>query len=131
MGSFSDFWENKVLDHLFGKANYTPPTIYVALSTANPAEDGSGMAEPSGNGYERKVTAPADWTASSGGALSNANELAFPEATGDWGTITHFALYDALTGGNFLGYGTLSQSKIVGNGDVVKFAVGDLDVTQN
>jgi len=131
LGSFGNYLEDKLLNHFFGKGDYTPPTIYVALSIADPGEAGAGMAEPSGNGYERKVTAPADWTFSSGGMVSNASELAFPEATGDWGTITHFALYDAPTGGNFLGYGTLSQSKIVGSGDVVKFAVGDLDTSLN
>lgn len=129
MGSFGNFWENEILDHVFGKGTYTPPTIYVALSTADPTDDGSGMAEPSGNGYARKQTAAADWNAASAGAIDNANAIEFPEATGSWGTITHFALFDAAIGGNMLGHGTLSQSKSVGSGDTVKFAAGELDVT--
>ena len=39
MGSFANYWENEILDHLFGKGSYTPPTIYVGLSTADPADD--------------------------------------------------------------------------------------------
>ncbi|MBN2315450.1 MAG: hypothetical protein JXM79_16085 [Sedimentisphaerales bacterium] len=56
MGSFSDYWEDKILDHIFGKVNYTPPTIYVALSTSDPLDDASGLTEPTGNAYARVET---------------------------------------------------------------------------
>lgn len=36
MGSFSNYWENKILNHIFGKSGYTPPAIYVGLSIADP-----------------------------------------------------------------------------------------------
>ncbi len=129
MGSFSNHWEDEILDHLFGKGSYTPPTIYVALSTADPTDDASGLAEPSGNGYARKVTAASDWNASSGGATANANAIEFAEASGSWGTVTHFALYDALSGGNMLAHGSLTTSKAITSGDTASFAAGDLDVT--
>jgi len=129
MGSFSDHWENEILDHIFGKGSYTPPTIYVGLSTADPLDSGSGLAEPSGNGYARVATSGASWTISSGGSLSNAGDISFPQATGSWGTITHFALFDAASAGNMLAHGALSQSKTVASGDTAKFAAGDLDVT--
>ena len=129
MGSFSDFWENEILDHIFGKGSYTPPTIYVGLSTADPLDDASGLAEPSGNGYARVSTAGADWNTAAAGAPDNANDITFPQATGSWGTVTHFALYDAATAGNMLAHGSLDTSKAVNNGDTVKFAAGDLDVT--
>jgi len=129
MGSFSDYWENKILDHIFGKANYTPPTIYVGLSTADPLDDGSGLAEPTGNGYARVQTSIADWNVASTGTIDNTNAITFPEATDSWGTITHFALFDAATAGNMLAYGALSQSKAIVSGDTAKFDVGDLDVS--
>lgn len=128
MGSFSDYWENEILDHLFGNGSYTPPTIYLALSTADPGDDGTGLSEPSGNGYARAVTAASDWNAASGGALDNANVIEFPEATGAWGTITHFALLDAASGGNLLAHGALSQSKTIASGDTARFAAGDLEI---
>jgi len=129
MGSFADYWENEILDHLFGKGSYTPPTIYVGLSTADPMDDASGLAEPSGNAYARVATAGADWNVASGGAIANANDITFPEATDSWGTITHFALFDAASAGNMLAYGALSVSKSISSGDTAKFAAGDLDVT--
>jgi hypothetical protein len=129
MGSFADYWENEILDHLFGKGSYTPPTIYVGLSMADPADDASGLAEPNGNSYARAATASADWNFASGGMLDNANDITFPEASGNWGTITHFALFDAASGGNMLAHGSLSVSKSIGSGDTAKFAAGDLDVS--
>jgi len=129
MGSFADYWENEILDHLFGKGSYTPPTIYVGLSTADPTDDASGLAEPSGNSYARVATAGADWNVASGGAIANANDITFSEATGSWATMTHFALFDAASAGNMLAHGTLSVSKSISSGDTAKFASGDLDVT--
>jgi hypothetical protein len=129
MGSFGNYLETEILDHIFGKGAYTPPTIYIALSTADPTDDASGMAEPSGNGYARDETEAADWDAASGGALDNANAIEFPQATGSWGTITHFALYDAATLGNMLAHGALTASKAIGSGDTARFAAGDLDVS--
>lgn len=129
MGSFADYWENEVLDHLFSKGSYTPPTIYVGLSTSNPVDDASGLAEPSGNSYVRIATTGADWNTASGGTIDNANDITFPQASGSWGTLTHFALFDAASGGNMLAHGSLNVSKSISSGDTVKFTAGDLDVS--
>jgi len=129
MGSFADYLENEILDHVTGKGAYTSPTVYVGLSTADPTDDASGLAEPSGDGYARVETAAGDWDAASGGATANANAITFPEASGSWGTITHFALFDAATDGNMLMYGTLDTPRSITSGITPRFAVGELDVT--
>ena len=125
MGSFSDYLENKILDHVVGKTAYTMPTVWVGLSRADPLDDASGLDEPSEHGYARVETAGADWNAASGGATSNANAITFPQASGgSWGELTHFALFDAATGGNMLPHGTLSASKTIEDGDTASFAAG-------
>ena len=129
MSGFSDYWENEILDHLFDKGVYTPPTIYVALSTADPRDDGAGACEPTGGSYTRVETSNADWASASGGAISNANAIEFPQATANWDTITHFALYDAAVGGHLLACGPLSSAKTVAVGDLVRVPVGNLTVT--
>jgi len=129
MGGFSDYLENKILDHIFGKGSYTPPVIYVALSTSDPTDDGSGIAEPSGNAYARRQTSASDWNAATSGSLDNASDITFGQATGNWGTITHFALFDAVTGGNMLAHGELSQPKAIGSSDTAKFEAGDLNIS--
>lgn len=129
MGSFSDYCENEILDHVFGKGDYAPPTIYVGLSAADPTDNGTGLSEPNGNGYTRVETTETDWNVAAGGLLDNANVITFGPATGNWGTLTHFALFDAASGGHLLVHGTLSYPKTVECGDLVRFAGGELDVT--
>lgn len=128
MGSFSDYLENKVLDHIVGKTSFTMPTAYVALSTTDFTDAGTGGTEP-GDTYARVTTSGADWAVASGGATSNAAAITFPQASASWGTIGYFAVFDAATVGNMLFHGTVSPSKAVGAGDTPEFAIGDLDVT--
>jgi hypothetical protein len=43
MAGFSDYLEDKVLDHVFGGNAYTAPsTLYVALYTVAPSDTGGG-----------------------------------------------------------------------------------------
>ena len=126
MGGFSDYWEEKIFNHVFGKSIYTPPTIYIGLSTEDPTDDGSALAEPNGNAYTRVQTSASDWNIASGGSLDNASEIAFPMATGSWGTITYFGLFDNATGGNMLLSGPLSTPRAIGVGEITKFMAGDL-----
>lgn len=128
MGSFSDYSELAILDHIVGKTSFTMPSVWLALSTADPLDTGAGMAEP-GSNYARKATAGGDWNAAAAGAIDNANPLSFVQATGSWGTITHFALFDAVSGGNMLAHGALTAQKVIDNGDTATFAAGDIDIT--
>lgn len=124
MGKLTTTYANRVIQHLFDVYDLSQPTIYVALSTTDPA---SSVTEPSGNGYARK--AHAAWEASSStGEVRNNGNIAFSLATGSWGTITHWALYDASTSGNLLGYGELTSSRNPQSGDVVVIADETLKV---
>jgi hypothetical protein len=130
--SFSNFLENELLDHVFSAATYTAPaTLYLALSTADPTDDGSGLAEPGGGSYARAAVTnnATEWPAASGGTKQNANTISFVQATASWGTITHFALFDAVSGGNMLGHGALSASKSVTLGDQPRFIAGAITIT--
>jgi len=130
-GSISDALEIKLLDHVLkNDAFAVPANIYIALSTADPLDTGAGVAEPSPpNGYAR--VACNVWDAAASRAIANTGAIEFAEATGDWGTITHFAIFDALTGGNFLAHGDLAVSKTIGDGDNASFAAGDIDISFN
>ena len=131
MGSFSDYLENAILDHVFKTASYSVPTnIYIALCLSTVAEDDTGSTLPteaSGGSYARKECQT--WDAAASGATENTQVVTFAEATAVWGTITDFALVDHLTTGKLLGYGKLTTSKGIGTGDTAKFATGDIDVT--
>jgi len=127
MGAFTNFLENELLDHTLGTGSYTmPTTVYVSLHTADPTETGSSAAEVSGNNYARTA---ATFSAASGGSTSNSGDVTFPTASGSWGTVTHWALWDASTAGNALYYGALTASKTVGANDIVKISSGQLTIT--
>lgn len=124
--SWSDYWEGEILDHLFSIGAYTAPSTYVGLSTADPLDDASGLAEPSAGAYARvEVTA---WSRSSN-EVDNDNDITFPTATASWGTVTHGCLFDAASAGNLLLSFALDSSKAVASGDTVKFAAGQFNVT--
>lgn len=131
MGSFSNFMELEILDHVFKTGAYTPATnLYIALSksTLDDTMTGTTMdGELSGGAYVRKKCNT--WDLASGGATANTGAITFAQATADWGTITYFAVCDKTTLGNIIGWGALTVSKNIDSGDTFKFATGDIDVT--
>jgi hypothetical protein len=125
VSAFSDYLENKVLDHVFGGVAYSAPaTLYLALYTSDPGDDNSGT-ECSGTSYARQTIA---FTVTNDTA-SNTSAVEFPTAGSAWGTITHVGILDALTSGNLLAHGALTASKVVAQGDVFRVPASDLDIT--
>ena len=126
MSKFSDYYENKIIDHMLRAQAFTPPaTLYLALYTVAPTDAGGGT-EVSGGSYARQTFS---LDAASGGATANSADITFPEATADWGTIVAVGIFDAATAGNLLMWGNLAASKTVNNGDTFKINAGDLDIT--
>lgn len=133
-GSLSDYAENKVAELLVGKTAFATPTVYIALMLAAPGEanSGSGLSEvANANGYARKATAGSDWESASGGHIQNANAITFTQASGSWGTVTHFAgMTSPVRGeGYMLFWGDLTIPKAITTSDTPQFAAGDLDIT--
>lgn len=118
--------------------------LYVGLLTAAPSDSGGGT-EATGGSYARVAVANtlANWagtqssgstTSSSGTAAvtSNNNAITFPAPSANWGVVTHFAIYDALTSGNLVYWAALTTSKTVNNGDAApSFAAGQLTITED
>ncbi len=126
MSALSDYAELKVLDHILGTTAYThPSTVYLGLAAESLADAGSGT-ELSGNAYARQSMSFA--AASSGSAATNAT-ITFPTATGSWGTVSHWGIFDASTSGNLIVHGAFSASKAIGTGDILRVNSGDLTVT--
>ena len=48
---------------------------------------------------------------------------------GNWGTITHAAIFDASTGGNMLAWAPLTTSRTINDGDVFRIPAESLTVT--
>ena len=141
MAGFTNYLEDKIINHLFGDDtgtsgadHYTAPTTwYCGLQTASPSDSAAGT-EVAGGAYARQSVA---WTLATGGTAqaSNTASLTFPAATTDWGTVTHAGIYDAVSGGNLVAFETLTKTdfstanpKIVNTGDILKIDAGNLKI---
>ena len=125
--SFSNTTETLVLNWLLtGNAATRPTAWYLALYTAAPGEAGGGTEVTTvGTAYARQSAA---FTVS-GNTASNTSAIEFPIATASYGTVTHCAVHDAVSGGNLIAYATLTTSKAIGAGDILRVPAGDLDIT--
>ena len=131
MSAASNYLENKILDHVIGGSDYTrPATIYFALFTVAPSDAGGGT-EVSGNGYARVAMTnnSTNFPAASGGSKTNAVAVVFPTATGNWGTVSHYGVFDASSGGNLIVHGAMTTAKLVENGDTASYPVSSFSLT--
>ena len=146
MSTKTDYLENRIIDHVFRARSFTAPTqLWVGLFTAAPSDTGGGT-EVTGGSYARATPGansdtnwrptqggtPAAASSGTGGQTSNPSALTFPAPTANWGTVTHFAIFDASTAGNMLYWAPLTTSKTVNNGDAApSFAIDALTVTES
>lgn len=133
MSNASDYLESELIRHLFRTGSFTKPAaLHVALFTSAPSDAGGGT-EVSGGSYARAAANPADanWGAptAGNGATSNVNTITFPTPTAAWGIVTHWAIFDAATGGNLLFHGALTVAKTVEANDAVTLPPGALAIT--
>ncbi len=128
MSDFSDYLEAAILNFVRGQTfPAAPGTVYAALSTTATSDAGA-ITEPVATGYAR-VAATFGVPADNAGVqeIANSAEVLFgPASGGNWGTLTHFAVFDALTGGNMLYHNALTASVTVNDGESAKFDPGDL-----
>lgn len=136
MSAMSDYLEAALLDHVFNADTLTAPDVWIALHTADPTDVGSGT-EVSGGSYARARVYPNAGgtpefaqavTDGIGKMVTNADDVTFPTATASWGTVTHVALWDAVTSGNLLYHGALDDQQVVGIGGVFKIEANLLEL---
>jgi hypothetical protein len=140
-GSFSDFLELELLDHVFGAAAYSAPaTLYIALYTAAPSDTGGGTEVSTGNwtNYQRApiTNNSTNFPAASAGAKANGTAFSTFYSSGSAAVIpsgtvvvTHVGILDASTSGNLLAWADLTASKTLSNNDTFSIPIGDLDIT--
>lgn len=93
-------------------------TPKVALYTSNPGPANTGT-EVTGGSYTREAVT----FTKTGSQLTNSGEVRFDVPTA---TVTHYGIFDALTLGNLLCYGTLASTKVVVSGDEIVFPIGSI-----
>src|SRR6266403_958619 len=88
-----------MLNFVFRGVAGTPPSgWYVGLL--------NGSNEVTGTAYARQAVT---FLAPLAGVVRNDADVSFGVADVDWGNVTHYAIYDALTSGNQLGSGAIED----------------------
>ena len=139
MAAFTNYLENELIKHIFRTGSFTKPTVLgIALFTAVAAGEAGTITEVlatnvTSTGYARVELNPDDdhWAAagtSTDGTTHNDEAITFPEALLDWGTVTHFGIYDAASSGELLIYAQLTAPRTITAGSTPSFAIGALTV---
>ena len=123
--ALTNYTEEKILNLVFRNVAYAPPAaVYAALFTGAPGEAGGGS-EVSRGSYGRVAVT---FGVAADGQVTNTSEVDFGEASADWGTISHVAIFDAATAGNMLVYGAMASNKTINNGDATVWPPSTLTV---
>ena len=108
MSQISNYLENVYINFVLRDTAFTAPTVYISAHTADPGETGAD--ELAGGNYAR-VAAPT-FAAPASRAITSSSAVTFPLMVAAVGTITHVALWDAMSGGNLLWYSSALSSSI-------------------
>lgn len=137
MSAASNYTEQNVINALLRGVSFPVPlAVYVGLHTADPTDAGGNeVSTTDWPAYVRKDAADGGaidtgWDAPVDGVTHNAKQIAYPGMNGLANvTVTHWAIYDAPTGGNMLAHAPLQTDRILQTGDVFVFDIGALTVT--
>lgn len=126
MGSLSNYGENAWMGHIFASAYSPVATLYLTLCTADPGETATGAAMnecANANGYSRKAIT---FGAAAARRITQSGAVTFDQASGPWGTVTHWAIVDSGTygEGNVLASGAFSPTFAPVSGNTPSVASG-------
>jgi hypothetical protein len=124
MAGFSTFYAQKCINDHF----VTGSAKYLALFVADPTDANLTANEASGAWYARQAIG--SWAApvGAGTLTSNSNAVTFPAVENNAITVTHWGIYDALSGGNMWASGEIKDSS--GNASPKVLNVDDVFITK-
>ena len=147
MANATDYLEQRLLNFLFKNnvGGITSPgdSIYVGLATAASAPEAGTVTEVNSTtedtNYERKQVSASGWTVenftntgtsdSTAYRAKNANNIEYDASSGTSSfTVTHVFIADALTGGNILFVGALTNNKTIQQDDQFRINAGNLTI---
>lgn len=104
----TNYFEAAMLNLMRNTAITAPTTVYLALFTSNPTDEGITSTETLYSGYSRKaITFSAPATDGNGLSITNSADITFTESTVNYGNAAYVGVMDSLTSGNMLLYSQL------------------------
>jgi hypothetical protein len=123
VSKFGPYLAQSILDLLFRNTIVSVTTVYAALFSVAPSDDGTGGTEISASGYTRKSASFAAYA--SGRCYLSSNVSFTTNAPAAWGAIAAVAYYTASSGGSFMVQSAISPVPTVGLGS--PFALSSAD----
>lgn len=127
MSGFSNYSAAQFLGFIKGSATDTPPAaVYCSLHNGDPGDDGiSGTEVTATISSGNRIVITFDAVAAK--AITNSAAVDFGTAIAA-GTVDYFGVWDAATGGNFIGGAALATTRTIAIGDPISFGIGALSV---
>ena len=130
MANMTTRLEEKLIEHTLLNLPYSSPgTVYVALLTDNPTaeqlEAGDLTNEITGGGYARQAVNFSDINDST---VENDADIDFPQATADWGNVTHIYITETSTGDDAIYYQELVNPREILTDDIFRITASNLSV---
>lgn len=100
-------------------------TPYLGAFVTTPTINGPGS-EPAGQGYTRISIPQTAFTNAVEGATELVEDLVFPMATGNWGQIVGFGIFDSANNGNCLAFFHAADVKLIERNDRLVVLSGGL-----
>lgn len=123
------YWKTAVLNILRGESIEALTATSIALFTSDPGNAGGGM-EVSASDYVRQTLTFAAPTEQATGnmLMANSTDISFARTGTQWGTITHFGIMSAQTGGIMLYRGEANPAVTVSASDRWSAAAGQIRI---
>ncbi|EKQ70414.1 hypothetical protein OsccyDRAFT_0701 [Leptolyngbyaceae cyanobacterium JSC-12] len=127
MSAKSDILETEIINHYFGGSGAPQPTQWwLAIYSSDPT-DAITATVPTAITTRLEIDG---WTRNANEAV-NTNNLQFPPVpTGQTWTVTHFAIFNAITGGKPLYHSPFRIAKTLQEGDILFIAAGQLAIRE-
>ena len=103
--------------------------VFISLHTGAPGNTGAN--EIAGGAYARQPLGAYTLTGNNPTIASNNNVIQFPQATTNWGTITHFGVWSLAAGGLFVGGDPVTIARDILQGDAARWDPGNLQFEAN
>lgn len=127
--AFTDYAGDALLEHILGRTALVAPTeTYAGLFLIAPTSSTAGTELAVGEYIRQQIS----WGEALGKEIANDADIRFPaslNATVTWGTVVAIGIFDQLTSGNLLLFGSLSAPVTIDIGNAFKVVTGGLVAT--
>jgi hypothetical protein len=119
---YSTYQKNAWLN-TWRNVSFAVTQTYASLHSANPGDSGANELSGGSPAYARKAV---NWNAASAGSLDDSTAPVFDVPAGS--TVAFVGIWDAPTGGNFLGYSDVTDESFAAQGT---YTATDIDANLN